>query len=73
MKIGEAMRDDRKQAGYSIRELAEKLDMSPVHLNRIEKGERPMDSVEKLTLFCDICKTPITKYLALYGDEKKAR
>lgn len=72
MQMGEAMREDRKQAGYSIRELAEKLDMSPVHLNRIEKGERLMD-FEKLTLFCDICHVPITKYLALYGDEKKAR
>lgn len=72
MKIGEAMREDRKNAGYSIRELAEKLDMNPIRLNRIEKGERLMD-FEKLTLFCDICKTPITKYLALYGDEKKAR
>ena len=42
--IGNRMREARKDAGYTIRELAEKMDISPTHLNRIEKGERLMDS-----------------------------
>ena len=66
-KIGSAMRDDRKNAGYTIRELATKMDISPTHLTRIELGERIMDSVEKLILFCDVCHVPIEKYLVLCG------
>ncbi len=65
--IGENMRDDRKAARYTIRELAEKIDISPTHLNRIEKGERLMDSVDKLIRFCRICQVPIEKYLVLCG------
>ena len=65
--IGENMRDDRKAARYTIRELAEKIDVSPTHLNRIEKGERLMDSVDKLIRFCAVCQVPIEKYLVLSG------
>ena len=67
--IGNRMREARKDAGYTIRELAEKMDISPTHLNRIEKGERLMDSVEKLILFCEICRVPIEDYLVLCGME----
>ena len=67
--IGNRMREARKDAGYTIRELAEKMDISPTHLNRIEKGERLMDSVEKLILFCEICRVPIEDYLILCGME----
>lgn len=66
-KIGNAMREDRKNAGYTIRELAEKMGISPTHLTRIESGERLMDSVKQLTLFCDACRVPIYKYLILCG------
>ena len=65
--IGSRMREDRKKAGYTIRELADKMDISPTHLNRIEKGERLMDSIEKLILFCSICHVPIEDYLVLCG------
>ena len=66
-QIGAAMRDDRKNAGYTIRELAGKMEISPTHLTRIESGERLMDSVEKLILFCRACNVPIEKYLVLCG------
>lgn len=65
--IGSRMREARKDAGYTIRELADKMDISPTHLNRIEKGERLMDSIEKLILFCEICRVPIEEYLVLCG------
>ena len=65
--IGKNMAADRKAAGYTIRELAEKMDISPTHLNRMEKGERLMDSVAKLIIFCDVCRVPIEKYLTLCG------
>lgn len=65
--IGKNMAADRKAAGYTIRELAEKMDISPTHLNRMEKGERLMDSVAKLIIFCNVCHVPIEKYLVLCG------
>ena len=66
-KIGEAMRRDRKEARYTIRQLAEIIDVSPTHLNRMEKGLRIMDSIEKLIRFCDACHVPIDGYLSLCG------
>ena len=66
-ELGAAMREDRKKAGYTIRELADKMDFSPTHLTRIESGERLMDSLEKMILFCDACEVPIEKYLVLCG------
>ena len=65
--VGEIMRKDRKNAGYTIRALAEKMDISPTHLTRIESGKRVMDSVVTLILFCDACNVPIEKYLVLSG------
>lgn len=67
LRIGERMRLDRKSAGYTIREIAEKIDISPTHLTRIERGERLMDSVEKLILFCEVCSVPVEDYLVLAG------
>ena len=61
------MREDRKNAGLTIRALAEKMDISPTHLTRMESGERLMDSVVKLISFCDACSVPIEKYLVLCG------
>lgn len=66
-RIGAAMREDRKEAGFTIRDLAEKMKISPTHLTRIESGERLMDSIESLILFCNACHVPIDKYLALCG------
>lgn len=66
-RIGTAMREDRKDAGFTIRELAEKMNISPTHLTRIESGERLMDSIESLILFCEACHVPIDKYLVLCG------
>lgn len=66
-RIGAAMREDRKEAGFTIRDLAEKMNISPTHLTRIESGERLMDSIESLILFCDACRVPIDKYLVLCG------
>ena len=66
-RIGEQMRIDRKNIGLTIREVAEMIDISPTHLTRIERGERLMDSIEKLILFCEICRVPVEKYLILAG------
>ena len=71
--VGAIIRQDRKNAGYTIRALAEKMDISPTHLTRIESGKRVLDSVVTLILFCEACNVPIEKYLVLSGmklDEK---
>lgn len=67
IKLGKRMHDARKNAGYTIRELAELLDISPTHLNRMEKGDRLMDSIEKLILFCELCHVSIEEFLILAG------
>lgn len=65
--IGEQFCNDRKNARYTIRDLAALLEISPTHLNRIEKGYRLLDSIGTLIRFCELCQVPINKYLLLYG------
>lgn len=65
--IGDAMRKDRKDARYTIREMAKLLDLSATHLNRMENGYRLLDSIETLIRFCEILDVPIDKYLRLCG------
>ena len=66
-KVGNMIRDDRKAAGYTIRELAEMIEISPTHLNRMEKGDRPLDSTKTLVRICDACHVPIERYLVMFG------
>lgn len=66
-KVGGMIREDRKAAGYTIRELAEKIEISPTHLNRMEKGDRPLDSTKTLVRICDVCHIPIERYLVMFG------
>lgn len=65
--IGDRMRTARKEAGLTIRELAARMGISPTHLNRMENGERLMDSVQNLISFCEICHVPIEDFLILCG------
>jgi transcriptional regulator with XRE-family HTH domain len=48
--LGEAIREARRDAGYSQEKLAEKADLSTVFISRIERGiESPsMDNVVKI-------------------------
>ena len=66
-KVGDMIREDRKTAGYTIRELAEKIEISPTHLNRMEKGDRPLDSTKTLVRICDVCHVPVERYLVMFG------
>ena len=66
-KVGGMIREDRKAAGYTIRELAEKIEISPTHLNRMEKGDRPLDSTKTLVRICDVCHVPVERYLVMFG------
>lgn len=66
-KVGEQIKEDRTNAGYSIRRLAERIDVSPTHLSRMETGDRPLDSTKTLVRLCEACHVPIERYLVLYG------
>lgn len=66
-RVGDMIREDRKKAGFTIRELAEKIEISPTHLNRMEKGERPLDSTKTLVRICETCLVPIERYLVMFG------
>jgi len=65
--IGDRMRIARKEAGFTIRELAARMEISPTYLNRMENGKRLMDSVQNLISFCEICQVPIEDFLVLCG------
>ena len=42
---GQYLREKRLQRGYSIRKLAEEANCSASYLNRIEHGQRRLDSI----------------------------
>ena len=67
LSVGKQIREDRKNVGLTIRELAEEIGISPTHLNRIENGERPLDSTKTLIRICQVCRVPLEKYLVMYG------
>lgn len=52
--IGKLIKNKREELGYSIRELAKKIDMSPVYLCNIENGKRNLPSDYKLLLIANV-------------------
>ena len=52
--IGRIIKKKREELGYSIRELAKKIDMSPVYLCNIENGKRNLPSDYKLLLIANV-------------------
>lgn len=71
IRIGAKMRADRKAAGYTLIEAADRIDVSQTHLTRLEKGDRLFDSVDKLIQWCNVVRVPIEGYLELMGWENK--
>lgn len=52
--IGNLIKKKREELGFSIRELAKKIDMSPVYLCNIENGKRNLPSDYKLLLIANV-------------------
>ena len=52
--IGKLIKKKREELGFSIRELAKKIDMSPVYLCNIENGKRNLPSDYKLLLIANV-------------------
>lgn len=64
---GQYLRDKRLQRGYSIRKLAEEANCSASYLNRIEHGQRRLDSMANIILLASILDFPVSELLQLTG------
>jgi len=56
--LGETIRKHRKKAGLSQEKLAEKADMHPVYIGKIERGEQWI-SLHALLRIADALKIPV--------------
>lgn len=64
---GQYLREKRLQRGYSIRRLAEEANCSASYLNRIEHGQRRLDSMANIILLASILDFPVSELLQLTG------
>lgn len=62
---GQYLREKRLQRGYSIRRLAEEANCSASYLNRIEHGQRRLDSMANIMLLASILDFPVSELLQL--------
>ena len=62
---GQYLREKRLQRGYSIRKLAEEANCSASYLNRIEHGQRRLDSLANIILLASILDFPVSELLQL--------
>lgn len=63
--IGQRIREERERLGWTGEEFAEMVDLSPLYVGQLERGERRM-SLETLVKVCDCCHIS-TDYL-IYGN-----
>lgn len=64
MNIGERIREYRKKAGLSQKELGQKLDVSQQHIAQYESGKRTpkLDTIQKIA---DALSIPVNAFIAL--------
>lgn len=60
--LGEALRSERKAAGFSQEKLAEKSDLHPNYIGEVERGEKNI-SVDALVQIARALKVSLTKLL----------
>jgi transcriptional regulator with XRE-family HTH domain len=60
--IGEAIRSNRKNAGFTQEKLAEAVDLNPKYIGEIERGEKII-SIEALLRIAKVVKVPIRDFL----------
>jgi transcriptional regulator with XRE-family HTH domain len=60
--IGDAIRQHRKQAGFTQEILAEKVDLNPKYLGEVERGEKII-SIEALLRISKAVKVRAAKFL----------
>jgi transcriptional regulator with XRE-family HTH domain len=62
-QIGEKLKTLREKKGYTMREVAELIEIDHTYISKIEKGKIP--SLEKLKKLCSIYDVPVSY---LFGD-----
>jgi transcriptional regulator with XRE-family HTH domain len=62
-QIGEKLKHLRENKGYSMREVADRIDIAPSYISQIEKGRIP--SLDKLKKLCNVYDVPVSY---LFGD-----
>ncbi len=62
--IGERIKNERKQKGWTQERLAEKADMHPTYVGKVERGDKSatLDSLEKVASALEL------KYVELFKD-----
>lgn len=65
--FGEALREKRRAAGLSQRELARRAGLDFSYISKVENGRHPPPSAETVIELCRILRTPPEEMLALVG------
>jgi transcriptional regulator with XRE-family HTH domain len=65
--FGTLVRQLRSQKGYSLRELARRIDVSPNSLSKMELGHFPPPGEHKIVLMAEILERNADELLALAG------
>lgn len=68
-RLGQRIRIARKERGWSIKELAQKVGCSTTHLTRIELAQRRADSMILLRSFAEVLDIPVDELLVLAGQD----
>ena len=61
--LGKRLQAARNQKGYTQEYIAEKIDLTPEHVSRIENGKKDV-YLRKLALWCDALDVPIEEMLS---------
>jgi transcriptional regulator with XRE-family HTH domain len=67
MTFGEALRDARRTAGISQRELAERAGVDFSYISKIENGRVPPPAADTVVKLCEIIGVPAEELLSLMG------
>ena len=68
-KFGTYVRNRRTELGISLRDMAEKLEITPAYLSDIERGNRkaPLDHLEKLAVLLGVEESEMEFFVDLSG------
>ena len=75
MNFGEYLREKRQKKGYSLRAMAEKLDIAPAYMSDIEKSNRnapTKEILDKMISVLELSKEEEIEFLDLAATSKSA-
>jgi transcriptional regulator with XRE-family HTH domain len=65
--FGAALRERRRAAGFSQRELAERVGLDFSYISKLEKGRLPAPAADTIVAMCSVLGIPAEGLLALVG------